>query len=270
MVLMDFSKASYMALKYAISMAKMQNACIHIFHVIDQDEKAADENLDSVTQIIEKERKSVKILQSSICEMIHTEGIKTNSMVEFGDLIWMIKDQTQKIDPDLVFVGKKAGKQKNDSRLIKYLLDDYQGSILIVQKENQFVSTSQIVLGCSERTLKSCNVDFALDLGKLTTKTLHAFHVQKTNFYSKSKGLLEEWNNLQNNSEIECTYHKGTRILDGIVSFIQQSKSDLVCLGRGKRNQSFWSKIFDSPGYLDQLVDRVNIPILVLKTNSEI
>lgn len=267
---MDFSEASYIALKYSISMAKVQNACIHIFHVIDQDEKIADENLDSVTQIIEKERKSVTILQSSICEMIHTEGIETKSMVEFGDLIWMIKDQTEKINPDLVFVGKKEGKLKNESRLIKYLLDDYQGSILIVQKEQQFEESSQIALGCSQRTLKSCNIDFALELGKLTHKDLHAFHIQKTSFYSKSEDLSEEWNLLaENNPEIECTYHKGSQILDGIISFIQKSKSDLVCLGRGKRRESLWSMVFDSSGYLDQLVDRINIPILVLETNTE-
>lgn len=270
MVLMDFSEASYIALKYAISMAKVQNACIHIFHVIDQDEKIADENLDSLTQIIEKERKSVTILQSSICEMIHTEGIETKSLVEFGDLIWMIKDQTQKINPDLVFVGKKEGKNKNDSRLIKYLLDDYKGSILIVQKDQQFKESSQIVLGCSKRTLRSCNIDFALELGKLTRKALHAFHIQKSNFYSKSEGLSDEWKQLEkNNPEIKCTYHKGAQIIDGMISFMQQNKSDLVCLGRGKRRESLWSKVFDSSGYLDQLVDRINIPILVLETNPE-
>lgn len=267
---MDFSEASYIALKYAISMAKVQNACIHIVHVIDQEKKIGEEDWDSVTQIIERERKSVTILQSSLCEMIHTEGIETKSLVEFGNLILIIKKHIGEISPDLIFVGKKEGKNKKDSRLLKYLLDDYSGGILITQKETQFSESSQILVGCSERTLKCCNTDLVMDLGKVTNTTLEVFHVQKSNLSKKTNHLSNEWLKFdENRLSINFTSIIDNKVLNGITSFIDKTKSDLICLGRGKRKKSFWESVFDSSGYLDKIVDQVHIPILVMATESD-
>ena len=107
LVLMDFSEASYKALKYSISMAKMIPSHIHVLYVANGEEVVDTENGIIALRAIEEETRKINKTLKSIVEIINVEGLSSTAHYQFGNVKHVLKSQIDQIQPELVILGKK-------------------------------------------------------------------------------------------------------------------------------------------------------------------
>ena len=74
MVLIDFSEGAYIALKYAMTLAKEMDGSLHLFHVADASNISDSENPLIIQQSIDEEAAKIKIKLKSIVEIVEAEG----------------------------------------------------------------------------------------------------------------------------------------------------------------------------------------------------
>ena len=85
LVLTDFSEASYVALRYAISMAKSTLSKIHLFHVANASSIVKSDNQAAAIREINSERKKIVARLTSLVEIIETE--KLNATFDYHMVI---------------------------------------------------------------------------------------------------------------------------------------------------------------------------------------
>ncbi len=267
-VLMDFSEASYAALKYTISLAKLLNGEIHVLYVANPTEVVDSDNpLVAMIEIDLDTAKNERKLKS-IIEIITAEGIDATYRYCFGNIIGQFKEQVECTKPNLVIVGKKMGKSKFSGKLTSYLMSSYDGSLLIVGEESEFQTDTKISLGCNGNTLNLSNPEMIFSLNKYTKTPITLVEVKNTIDSNHQNILPEGWKSLyEKDSNIQFECQNDSNVVNGLVNYVSSNNISLLCIGRGKR-KSFLQRLFSNKSTTAlKIVNRINIPILVLGVN---
>jgi nucleotide-binding universal stress UspA family protein len=268
LVLMDFSEASYRALKYVISISKLIESEIYVYHVVDLDEKNISESAYSTLQLIEEEKKLAKTKLDSIIEVVETENIAIAYGLDCGNMILKVEEKAHELNPQLIIIGKKENKQKSKGKLIKYLLDSYLGAVLIVQNEQEFNGDTKMSLGCNAHTFKTYNSEVVGQLAQYTNSPLNLVHVNKQSASDDVMELERNWKTIfSDDKQVQCEVLENSKLSNGIVSHVSKNKTSLLCLGRGDRS-NFFKSLFVSQKPLEQVVSDLTIPVLIMETNS--
>ena len=106
LVLMDFSEASYKALKYIISMAKLLGGKIHVFHIGNANKMVTSDNQVVALRDLRLETRKIEKKLKSILEIIAAEDIQATCNYTIGNIISELKIKIAGIKPDLVIIGK--------------------------------------------------------------------------------------------------------------------------------------------------------------------
>ena len=269
LVLMDFSEASYLALKYTISLAKLLGGKIHVWHASNPMELVDSENPLKVIDAIESETKKIKRKLISIKEIIAAEGIDASSHLALGNTINDFEDQVECIKPNLVIIGKKMAKPKFFGKITSYLLNNYSGSLLMVGEESEFQTDAKISLGCNGNTLNNSNPEMIFSLNKHTESPLTLVEVKNTNDSSKQMSLPNGWKSLYEiDRNIQFESQNESVVANGLFDYVSKNNINLLCIGRGKR-KGMLQRLFSNQSTISEVVNKVNIPILVMGTNSE-
>jgi nucleotide-binding universal stress UspA family protein len=270
LVLMDFSEASYSALKYAITAAKSMDGSIHVLHVGEI--KDLDVSDSTVVALREFTRVSQKIENKldSIIEIIKAEGVDATYEYFFGNLVKTLEEHMDLIKADLVVVGKKREKRRLSGRLTTYLLTKYSGSTLIVGEAAEFHIESKISLGCTNKMLVHYNPVMAFEFEKQVKNPITFLTVVDPTESEEKLVLPLAWRSIRDKQrEFQFEHKKSATVVEGIVQHISEQNIELLCLGRGKRRNFLQDLFFSRRNVVSKLVKAVQIPILVMGINAK-
>jgi nucleotide-binding universal stress UspA family protein len=270
LVLMDFSEASYIALKYAITMAKLVKGNVHVLHVANPKKIVDTDNPVAALRAIEIETTKIKNKLNSIIEIISAEDIFASSYYSIGNIIKELENHINQVNPDIVVVGKKKNSAKFSGKLSDYLRNKYSNSFLIVDEESEFKTDSKIAFGCNSGMLNKYDPDIIFELDKHTKTTLILLNICKNTEFTEKIDIPSTWKSSNGKARsILCESQESSTVVGGLVEHIADKNIELLCIGRGKP-RGFFQNLFYSQGTtMSEIINKVNIPILVMRYNSK-
>lgn len=234
-LLTDFSETANIALKYAISLTKIANGNLQLFHVIRPDLVTRSDNPILALQTINSHHEQVEARLQSIVRSIEAEGVSATYHFSTGNVNGEIERHLRLSAPDLVVIGKK----KIRNRILglggttNYLINKYSGSLLITSQEGEFRSDSTICVA-----------------GKMNILNKYGLGESNRQHYFENAESLGD--------------------VPRLTEYISNRNIDLLCMDRGKRRNTVSSWFFGRWPTATKAVKEIDIPILIMETGMKL
>ncbi|MEJ6736559.1 MAG: universal stress protein [Flavobacteriales bacterium] len=268
LVLTDFSEASYSALKYAISLAKLIKGNIHVCHIANPSKIVQNDNQVAAIRDITTETKKIEKKIGAIVEMIMAEGINAIPYCSIGNIIYDFEELVTQLKPDVVILGKKPENPKLSGKITSYLINEYLGSLLIVKEDDVFQNSTKISVACNNNTFDLYDPKLIFSLNNQTKLPLRLLNIKQKNGSFEEITVPQTWRESSYEIDQNIQLEQHATIVDSIVQQITNNDTELLCIGRGK-SRNYLQRMFSSrPSTLLDLVNKIHTPILVMGTNS--
>jgi len=268
LVLTDFSDTSLIALKYAISLAKLIKSTIHVCHIANPSKIVQNDNQAAAIRDITTETKKIEKKIGAIVEMIIAEGINAIPYCSIGNIIYEFEELASQLKPDVVILGKKAENPKLSGKITSYLMNEYLGSLLIVREDIVFQNSTKISVACNNNTFDLYDPKLIFSLNNQTKLPLKLLNFKQKNDSNEKITVPQTWRESSYEIDQNIQLEQHTTIVDSLLQHITNNDTELLCIGRG-RSRNFLQRIFSSgSSTLLDVVNKIHTPILVMGTNS--
>ncbi len=264
LVLIDFSKNAYKALKYAISLAKVVNANLGLLYVASPRDIDKSDNPAVVLRAMEVDKNKAELHLKSIIEMIETEGLKADYINTVGNVQSKMKEYFRLLNPNLIILGKSDHKKQRLGEVMEFLLYQNRDNVLIIGNDVEFSNNTSISVECNENSLTaySSNLLFWLSIN---TKSTLRLYVNKRKRSDTEFLFPEKWNGIKNLKHKVCyKNNKHFSVASGLKKHLTEENIKLVCIGRKRVNTSLFSKLFNQPNSTKEIIKHTQIPVMVL------
>jgi nucleotide-binding universal stress UspA family protein len=121
LVPVNSSQAAFNSLEYALNLARVRNASLHLVHLTDMDELTESENPVVVRRILDRlERKAENCIES-LREIIEESGVTVLSSECFlGNVDVLLRRQIESLIPNLIVIGRHCFRNLSISSVIKW------------------------------------------------------------------------------------------------------------------------------------------------------
>jgi nucleotide-binding universal stress UspA family protein len=269
LVLTDFSEASYSALKYAISLAKLIKGNIHVCYIANPSKIVSNDNQVAAIRDINSENKKIVKKIGAIVEMILTEGINAIPHCYIGNIIYEFEELTNHLKPDVVILGKKAENLKLAGKLTSYLMNEYLGSLLIVKEDTAFKNDTKISVVCNNNTFDLYDSKLIFSLNNQTKPPLKLLKINQKNDLNTKITVPQTWRESSYEIDDSIQLEQNTTIVDSLLQHITNNDTELLCIGRGKSRNYLQRMFSGSPSTLKDVVNKIHTPILVMGANPK-
>ena len=263
LVLIDFSKSSYNALKYAISLAKLIEAKLVLLYVAAPRDLVESDNPSVALRAIEIATKEKEVQFISIIEMIEAEGVSVVYHNTIGDLSKKINLHIELHRPDLLVIGKSRYGVPEVGETTNFLLNKFKGNLLIIGNDQEFNNGTKISVECNSETLNEYSSNVLFWLNKSTKEPLRVL----VNKRKRSEEFMfpENWDGIADAPYKICVKNNQRfSLTKSIINHISKEKIDLVCIGRKSTNKSFFTKLFNRSNPTSEVINNARIPTLIM------
>jgi nucleotide-binding universal stress UspA family protein len=262
LVLMDFSRPAYNALKYVVSLARVMPIQIHLFHVIRTIEK--DEHQLNIENIVKPKIDDATKKLDALIEIMAADGINASYEFSFGNLLLELEIKLKASKPDVVIVARRTRNNRYAKKLMGYLINNYDGSFMVLDKEFEYSPNAKMAVAFNENTLRNYKAHQIFEFSEASFVSLHLFHVMKRN--EKTLDLVMKlWKQFfKNEFGAEFSLLINSSVANGLIGEVKEKKIDLLCVGRGRSSSSFFNLFFNQNNVVNKLIKKLKIPVLVL------
>jgi nucleotide-binding universal stress UspA family protein len=265
LVLIDFSEASYLALKYTISLAKELGGSIHLFHVAGIEKLIHSENALIVKQKMDEEGDKIKEKLKAIVEIIVTDGIDATYEYSFGNDLEQIKEQLVFYNPDITIIGRRKLRLNYRGRITSYLLNKYSGCLLIAGKDKLFSTVSKVSLACNNQTIDKYDLSIVYQLHESVTSPLSIINILKDSDQNQAVQIIDSNEHFKKGKDsLQFAYPVNVNVAEGLIDHVVKEKVELLCVGRSKDTRWILNRFFGRGSTSAIIVEKVDVPILVL------
>lgn len=263
LVLIDFSEASYISLKFAITMTKQVGGNLRLFHVADGEEIAGNESPIAALRSVDQVNSEIEDKLKAIAEMIEEEGIRVLYEFSYGNVKNEINAHIATVKPDMVILGRRT--QNRIGKITKHFLNTYSGCVLITGVESEFSSKTNISLACSKTTSDNYYLSIVYGLHQSVNPPLSIINVL-TN-HSDHKTIqsvipLHQPNKME--STLQYRHSLNSSVAEGLIEHISKDSVGLLCIGRKINGSWGLKKLFPQSSAPSEIIESIDIPILLL------
>jgi len=262
LVLMDSSDASIIALKYTITLAKVVQGKIKLFHVARPTDIFSTHIQVGANKDIEKATHDVRKKLKAMTEMIATEGIQSSFNHQIGNSRVEIENELNTKDPIVVVMGKASPLYHDNTDITNYLYKQYDGHLLIVGQNSKFHNNTNIALAVNE-TVEDSKIKLVTDLAEFSMSPLTICKINSNCSGDRDPTLNKNWE-VSNSDNIKVEHYINANFEDGVIEFISKNKPQLLCLGKNKKRQLRFSNLFNKHSCVSNMINKINVPVLVL------
>lgn len=259
LMLIDFSKDSYEALDYLIKLVKVIGGQIELISIIEPSDVIKSENPVVALRAISKDKVMKKIRLDSIVEMIQSEGIRVQYSLSTGRLEDELNGKLTSNSSDIIVTGKS--KVGSIGKVNNYLVHKFKGNLLIIGKQLEFQTGTNITVGCNIKTLNTCDLKLTSIFSLLTKTPLVLLEVGKISIDIRE---FNKTGQFHENLAIQYKNEKNPNIIEGLKTHIDTTNVELLCIGRSKRKNSFFSRILKPKNTMTEIVKNTKIPLLIM------
>ena len=231
---------------------------IELFHISNSTNSGFESETTTLLTTTNSEKALIKKKFKAIIEMIEVENINTTATHVFGNFELELKNKLSQQKFTVVL-----GKNQNGfiSAASNYLVNKYDGNLLILGPNSKFNNGNSITIGGNQVSLNNCD----LSLPVLFSSVI------KTPIIVLRSNLNEDINvtcplKLQGNEKAEIYYqninHK--RMLDGLKEFIANNHVKLLCICRNKANDSLLNRLIKSRKTTKEIINSITTPLLIM------
>ena len=245
-------------LKSTISLAKMIDGEIALFHVKKPTDIVGNDNQLSAMRTINSEYSSTQkkirdLIQSFSNEYV--SDIKFN--FSFGNIKEEIGNYIDEIQPDIIVLGKRKSNPLSliGDNITQFVMKKHKGAVMIVADQNVLEPNKEISIGVLNNIEKALKLDFVDDLLQNTNDPLKSFKV-----VNKSSEIEESVIPIDQ-KVVEFVFEKNDNTIKTLSNYLSKNNINLLCLNREKvKSQKQASTI--TPDIKD-VISKLNVSILV-------
>jgi nucleotide-binding universal stress UspA family protein len=264
LVLVDFSKSSYKALKYAISLAKTIEAKLVLLYVGKPRDLVKGDNPSVVLRAIDIAAAKAEAQLKSIIEMIEAGGVEAGYINTVGNVTTQVNLYANKYNPNLIVIGKSRYGEHPLGEITNFLLYQNTGNLLIVGNELEFNENTKVSVECNAETLNDYSSNILFWLNKKSKEPLRVF-INKKKRATEEFIFPDSWDRITESSHKICIKNrKSFSLANSIVNHISDEKIDLICIGRKGYNKSIIARLFNQTNTISDVINHARIPTLIL------
>ncbi|QXP60466.1 universal stress protein [Olleya sp. HaHaR_3_96] len=254
LVLSDLNKSAALELKSTVSLAKMMDGDITLFHVKKPTDIVERESqLSAIRAINEDHIATNKKIEGLIKPIQEEFKQNVNYQVAIGNIKYEIEAYIDAYQPDMIVLGRRKSKTLNfmGDNITDFVLKKYNGTIMIAAEQHALQPNEDVTLGVLNTTDKSVSTDFIEGFVNKTSQPIKAFKIV-TN--------LTETENSLNNKTVEYVFQKGTKAVDNVSKYALKSNINLMCFDNSKHDKSNTS--------IKKVISKLNVSLLLTGKNT--
>lgn len=257
LVLSDLQKTVNTALKSSVSLAKMVDAEIALFHVKKHiDVVKRDNQFTAMRTLNEEHNNTKKAIDALVNDYTKTYDVKINGSYEFGNIKEEILKQIDLYKPDIIVLGQRDAssfKLIGDS-ITRFILKKFKGIIMISSNENALVPNEKMTLGVLNGSNKIFDTKFSNDIITHTKAPLKSFRI--LNSQNESTNTTE----LKETKIVEYVFEQNDNTMTTLSSYLQKNNINLLCVDRAT---SKTNNTINAETSLKEIVSKLNVSLLV-------
>ncbi|MDC6364683.1 MULTISPECIES: universal stress protein [Flavobacteriaceae] len=251
-VLLDLSKSSEFVLSNAVQFAKAINGAVEVFHVKPATEIVKRESqLSAMGNIYENNLNTRAKIKSLIGTMEQEEGVSINYKVEYGNVKNRVRDYLSTKKPDILVLGKRRSRIGFlGESITDFVLNETKTNVLLMGQDHKFHTFKDITLGVFGNGAQNSGIEIIKDLQRDSKKPVNLFNIKGQHATDEQSA----WN-----KTISYVFSEGANALDGLVSYVSRTNTQLLLVPKSKR------KILSFKTSLSKEVLRKSkVPVLIM------
>jgi nucleotide-binding universal stress UspA family protein len=231
LVLSDLKKSTSSILKSTISLAKIIDADINMFHVTNPSDVVKKESqLSAIRSMNHKHIAVNKKMQTLASSFFKDYGTTLEYNFTFGKVKNEIEAHIEATKPDIIVIGKKKSNTFDfiGDNITQLVLKQHNGVIMIVDENNTIEPNLDLSLGILNSKDNKLNINFADALISHGRQPLKSFKIVQN-----AQGNTIE-NSSSNNKVIEYVFEKGDDSLKYLSNYLIKSKVNLLYVDRAE------------------------------------
>lgn len=260
LVLSDLKDQTASTLKNAISLAKMIDGEIKLFHVkkpIDILEK--DNQLSAIRTINGEYSVTNKKIQNLIKSITEEYDSEINFSFSFGNIKNEIDKHIDEYKPDIIVLGKRKKKPLSfvGDNITQFVLKKYKGVVMIAASDSTLEPDGEISLGVLNDIKQSFNIDFVNDLIGKSEAPLRSFKIVRNSNTPKVTPVPID------KKTIEYVFEKTDNTMKNLSNYVSKNNINLLCINRVKKNAENEENIANSD--INDVISQLDVSLLVSK-----
>ncbi|MEM5566517.1 universal stress protein [Psychroserpens sp. AS72] len=257
LVLADLKKSASTILKSSVSLAKMIDGEISLFHVKKHIDIVKRDNQFSAMRTLNEEHNNIKkAIVTLVNDTSKTYDVKVTGNYAFGKVKEEIQKQIKLYNPDIIVLGQRdpaSFKLIGDS-ITRFILKKFNGIIMIASNENALVPNEKMTLGVLNGSNKIFDTKLSKDLITHTTTPLKSFKI--VNSQESDMNPLD----LNEEKMIEYVFEQNDNAITTLSSYLLKNNINLLCVDRANTKTKN-KKNTNTP--LKEVVNKLNVSLLV-------
>lgn len=255
LVLSDLKKTASTTIKSSVSLAKMIDAEIALFHVKKHiDIVDRDNQLSAIRTLNEEHNNTKKKMEALIHSVSEDYNVTITGSYSFGKVKEEIRNHIQITKPDIIVLGERDSNplQLIGDSITRFILKEFKGIIMIAANENALEPNEKMMVGVLNDSNKFFKNKLSKDLITHTKAPLKAFKI-----INSQKEIINE--SFENEEKlIEYAFEQNADVMTTISSYLIKNNINLLCVDRNDRNKK--SKKETS---LKEVLNKLNVSLLV-------
>ena len=240
----DFSEEASNATDVALEIAKVSNAQVTLFHVIDLPTPTASINVvgDYISPI-EDNLYVVQLMESSkkrLNELVSSEkfkGYNVNSKISLGNIFSNIEQEVEDRKIDLIVMGSK-GSSGLDEILIgsntEKVVRRVKCPVLTIKKKQDFFSVKNIVFATNLEEDQGIVLNKVKAFQDLFNSTIHILRVNSPDHFEETKVIKKQMNDFVQKYQLQnytLNIYNSKNKEEGIINFAEEIDANLIAMG---------------------------------------
>jgi nucleotide-binding universal stress UspA family protein len=262
-VFSDLKDSLNSILESTLSLSKMINGEIEIFHVKKASEVVNKESQLSAMRTINGEYLEMeKRIKSVVDKYSKKSGLPIKYSFSIGNLKSEIAEYINENKPDIIVLGKKKTKLFNlvGDNLIQFVLEHYNGPVFLTDDKNVLESNNEMSLGILNDDKQSSITGFVEDLLLHSQKPLTSFKISKN--LNVPKVILKS----KKRSEIEFVFEENDNSIQNLSNYLSINHINLLCLNRTNKK----SKKDSTTSNISNIIGLVDVPLILMGQSTNI
>lgn len=246
-------------LKSTVSLAKIINGDIELFHVRRPSEVVKTENQLSAIRTINREYITIeKKIQSITNSFSKDFGVNISYSFAIGNLKNEIGTYIREQQPDIIVLQRKKTKLFDflGDNLAQFVLHQHPGAIFIVD-EKVLEPNKELSLALLEDGEQTPNIEFVDNLLLHTQKPLKSFKIVK------NPSSLKTSKEFRGKKTIEFVFEKRDDSIKNLSNYLTINNINLLCMARSKSNPNKKSENSSINSDIKAIVGNLNVPLLL-------
>ena len=263
LVLSDLKNSTNTLLKSTVSLAKIINGEIVLFHVKKPTEIVERESQLSAFRTINGEHYSIdKKIQNLINPISKDYGINIKYKFAFGHIKNEINNHIEAYKPDIIVLGKRKSKPLNfiGDNMASFVLKKHEGVIMIAASENALEPNKDISLGFLNNMEDAFRMEFSDALMGHAQKPLKSFKiVNKSN-------TLKEVQVPTDKKTVEYVFEQGDNTIATLSNYLSKNNINLLCVDRANENTDNKGNLVKSD--IKDVISKLNVSLLLTSVHT--